>query len=85
MVHTSIEAIKKHDVNLAKTLGAMENDVDDIYYKYLDKLVEQAPTTTKCVVSNLLFIRHLERIADHAAYIGESVVYLVTGERISLR
>jgi phosphate transport system protein len=85
MVHTSIEAIKKHDVNLAKTLGTMENDVDDMYYKYLDKLVEQAPTTTKCVVSNLLFIRHLERIADHAAYIGESVVYLVTGERISLR
>jgi phosphate transport system protein len=85
MVHTSIEAIKKHDVNLAKTLGAMENDVDNMYYKYLDKLVEQAPTTTKCVVSNLLFIRHLERIADHAAYIGESVIYLVTGERISLR
>jgi len=85
MVHTSIEAIKKHDVALAKTLNAMEREVDEIYYRCLDKLVEQPPPLTGCVVSTLLFIRHLERIADHAAYIGESVIYIVTGERVSLR
>jgi len=85
MVHTSIEAIKKHDVDLAKTLNAMEREVDEIYYRCLDKLVERSPPLIGCVVSTLLFIRHLERIADHAAYIGESVIYIVTGERVSLR
>jgi phosphate transport system protein len=85
MVHTSIEVVKKSDVNLANKLAPMEREVDAMYYEHIDKLVEQAPVTTKCIVSNLLFIRHLERIADHACYIGESVIYLVTGERISLR
>jgi len=85
MVHTSIEIIKRNDVELAKKLSSMEREVDAMYYDHIDKLVEQAPATTKCVVSNLLFIRHLERIADHACYIGESVIYLVTGERVSLR
>ena len=26
-------------------------------------------------------MRYLERIADHSSYIGDSVVYIVTGER----
>ena len=85
MVHTSIEAIKKHDVDLAKTLDITEKEVDDMYYRCLERLVKQPPALTRCIVSTLLFIRHLERIADHAAYIGESVIYIVTGERISLR
>ena len=85
MVHTSIEAIKKHDVDLAKTLDITEKEVDDMYYRCLERLVKQPPALTRCIVSTLLFIRHLERIADHAAYIGESVICIVTGERISLR
>ena len=85
IVHTSIEAVRKNDVGLAKKIGEIENEVDVAYYECLDKLVEQDRLTTKCLVTNLLFIRHLERIADHASYIGESIIYLVTGERISLR
>ena len=85
MVRTSMKAVKKHNVELAKKLAVMENDVDEMYYGYIDKLLEQIPATTKCIISTLLFIRHLERIADHACYIGESVVYLTKGERISLR
>jgi len=27
----------------------------------------------------------LERIADHATYVCESIVYIVTGEKITLR
>jgi len=30
-------------------------------------------------------VRYLERIADHATYIGESIVYIATGEKVSLR
>jgi len=28
-----------------------------------------------------LVLRYLERIADHACYIGDSVVYIVTGSK----
>jgi phosphate transport system protein len=85
IVNTSIQAVKTSDVDLAKKIGEIENEIDAVYYECLDKLVEQDRMTTKCLMTNLLFIRHLERIADHASYIGESIIYLATGERINLR
>jgi phosphate transport system protein len=85
IVHTSVEAVKRPDVDLAQKIGELEDEIDVAYYACLDKLVEEDPRTTKCLVTNLLFIRHLERIADHASYIGEAIIYLLTGKRTSLR
>jgi phosphate transport system protein len=84
IVHMSVEAISKKDLDLAKKIGEIEKGVDQMYFDSLNKLVEQPPIKTKCVMANLLFVRHLERISDHAAYIGESVIYLITGERTNL-
>jgi phosphate transport system protein len=84
MVGTSIEALKNHDAELAKTLSKMEKRVDKLYRSYLDNLIETS-TTTGCTISSLLAVRYLERIADHATYIGESIVYLATGEKTTLR
>ena len=84
MVDISIEALKSHDTELAKSLSETEKRVDKLYYKYLDKLIETS-TTTGCTISSLLVVRYLERIADHATYIGESILYLATGEKTTLR
>ena len=84
MVATSIQALRNHDAELAKTLSKLENRVDILYRDYLDKLIA-TPSTTGCTISSLLVVRYLERIADHATYIGESIVYLVTGEKHTLR
>jgi phosphate transport system protein len=84
MVHTSVDALKNHDAELAKTLGQIEKEVDEIYFKCLNHLVTASPTT-KCLISSALVARYLERIADHATYVGESVVYIATGEKIILR
>jgi phosphate transport system protein len=84
MVATSIEALKNHDAEQAKTLAIIEKKVDKLYYSFLDKLIE-TNTTTGPTISSLLVVRYLERIADHATYIGESVVYLATGEKTTLR
>jgi phosphate transport system protein len=35
--------------------------------------------TLRCYISALLILRYLERISDHACYIGDSVYYIVTG------
>jgi phosphate transport system protein len=84
ILHMSVEAVAKADLKLARKIGEIESGIDKMYIESLNKLVEQPPIKTKCVVADLLFVRHLERIADHAAYIAESIIYLVTGERANL-
>jgi phosphate transport system protein len=83
MVTTSIQALRNHDAELAKTMSKMEEHVDKLYCDYLDKLIATT-STTECTISSLLVVRYLERIADHATYIGESIVYLTTGKKITI-
>ena len=84
MVHTSIKALKAHDVELARSLSKTEEEVDKLYFRYLDEIAKAFPAT-RCVISDLLVVRYLERIADHATYVGESVIYISTGEKVTLR
>jgi phosphate transport system protein len=84
MVHTSVDALKSNDGEMAKSLANIENEVDAIYSDYLDKL-SKAPPGTKCIISTALVVRYLERIADHATYVGESIYYIATGQKILLR
>ena len=85
MVRTSVDSLKSHNAELAKTLADNEKQVDQMYFKYLDKLAEKRPATNRCTVSSVLVVRYLERIADHATYTAESVVYIATGEKTALR
>ena len=85
MVNTSVKSLKSHDAELAKTLIETENQIDDLYSKYLHRVVEKSPATNRCTISSLLVVRYLERIADHATYIGESVAYIATGKKVTLR
>jgi phosphate transport system protein len=85
MVSISINSLKSLDTELAKTVNDTEQEVDDMYFRYLGKLVEGAGVTNECTISSLLVVRYLERIADHATYITESVVYIATGEKVTLR
>ena len=84
MVSKSVEALKQHDAELAKTLADTEKEVDELYFAYLDQL-SKTRAQSKCVMCNLLVSRYLERIADHTTYVGEAIVYIATGEKISLR
>lgn len=83
MVDTSVKALRENDGELAKGLSKTEREVDKIYADYLDILSKASSAAN--VVCSLLFVRYLERIADHATYIGESIVYIATGEKVSLR
>ena len=85
MVRKSVDSLKDHDSVLVRSLSETENQVDDMYFKYLERLVEGAPALSRCTISSVLVVRYLERIADHATYIGESIIYLATGEKVSLR
>lgn len=87
MIHMSIKALQTQDKNAAEKLYEMDDTVDALYRKYLREII--TPTNKKelkemardprCYLSTLLILRYLERIADHACYIGDSVHYIATG------
>lgn len=78
MIRMSIDAFARQDVELAKKIPDMDDIVDDRYREYLRRVMTRS-TDLKCSLSATLILRYLERISDHATYIGDSVVYIVTG------
>ena len=85
MVTISINSLKSLDIELVKKMTKNEQGVDNMYLEYLGKLVKAAGITNECTVSSTLVVRYLERIADHATHIMEAVVYIATGEKVTLR
>jgi phosphate transport system protein len=89
MIHLSIEALQSRDRNAAQKLYELDDTVDALYRKYVNEVInpqkhhnnkkEYMDKTLRCYISTLLILRYLERISDHACYIGDSVYYIVTG------
>jgi phosphate transport system protein len=89
MIHLSIDALQSRDRNAAQKLYEMDDTVDALYRKYVNEIInpqehnnnkkEYLDKTLRCYISTLLILRYLERISDHACYIGDSVYYIVTG------
>lgn len=87
MIHLSIKALQTQDKDAAKKLYEMDDTVDALYRKYLREIItptnkkemKNMITDPRCYLSTLLILRYLERISDHACYIGDSVHYIVTG------
>ncbi|MEM3985209.1 MAG: PhoU domain-containing protein [Candidatus Methanomethylicia archaeon] len=84
-IKISIEALKKQNIEIAKSISEIEKDIDKIYFEFLDKIIEEKNVESRIIVSSILTIRHLERIADHATYICESIIYALTGVKEFLR
>jgi len=78
MIRMSADAFARRDVNLARRIPDMDDAVDERYRNNLRKVME-SKSNPRCNLANVLIMRYLERISDHAAYIAESVDYIVTG------
>jgi phosphate transport system protein len=81
MISMSVEAFSNRDVELAKNVQKLDDFVDDKFRETLDRVIHGQGGDIKCAVSEALILRYLERISDHSSYIGDSVIYIVTGER----
>jgi phosphate transport system protein len=84
MVQRAIEAFVHDDATLAKTIFAMDDDVDELHEKLQDRvlsLLQKGGLTTERLARYLLAGRHLERVGDNACKIAEKAVYAITGER----
>jgi phosphate transport system protein len=82
MLRTALEALTRSDAELAATVLAMDDAVDEMNRRFKEILLEcisQDPTAAHTAV-NLLFIsRNLERIADHATNMAEGVIFWLRG------
>jgi len=91
MILLSLQALQSRDKSAGEKLYRMDDTVDTLYRKYLrdiitpsqeqqnDKRLTASNNNPRCYISALLILRYLERISDHACYIGDSVHYIVTG------
>jgi len=83
MIQLSVHSLEKLDKNTSQKLYMMDDSVDSMFRNYLKKAMTQTKKRgfePRCYASTLLILRYLERIADHACYIGDCVHYVVTGD-----
>ena len=82
MIKLSIKAFIEKNVTIAKEVREMDSVIDKIYLDSLRRVAQLSNADVKCSISSILILRYLERIADHATYIGDSVVYVVSGQQV---
>ena len=87
MIKLSINALQNKEKETVSKLYNMDNSIDALYRNYLRDLItpkmdsnENLLKDPRCAISALMILRYLERIGDHACYIGDSVHYIVTGK-----
>jgi phosphate transport system protein len=86
MISLSVNALDFKDQQASDKLYDMDDTVDNIYREYLREIVtakkesKQIYADPRCVIAALHVLRYLERVADHACYIADSVSYIVTGK-----
>jgi phosphate transport system protein len=85
MVHGALEAFSTENVDKAREVVALDDQVDALNRQTFTDLIADRgddPDLVKRSMSLILLARSIERIADHAENICEEVVFLVKGEDI---
>jgi phosphate transport system protein len=87
MITDALNAYVENSVETSQKLAAMDDEVDHIYRRVVEELFTLAAEQPAVIsqAMTLSFVgRYLERIGDHATNIGESVIYIASGERSDL-
>ena len=86
MISLSMNALDVKNKQPSDELYDMDDIVDGIYRDYLREIMvakkesQDTYADPRCIISALHILRYLERVADHACYIADSVSYIVTGK-----
>lgn len=87
MTNESIQAFTQENIDLAYKMAKLDDEVDHLHSRNMQELFLQTGGDAQRIGKAMLLAfvsRYLERMADHATNIGESVVYLVKGTRPDL-
>lgn len=86
MVKSSIDSFVNRDLEMARSVITLDNDANRLRTRIQHELVNdymiKDNSTIPRAISLFLVAQHLERICDHAKYIAEDVVYLVSARSI---
>jgi phosphate transport system protein len=85
MVHRSLDAFVREDVDLALEVCAADDEIDRVHQQSLHELLQvmnEEPSTAARGIRALFVSKYLERIADHATNIAEMVIFMVRGQSI---
>lgn len=84
LLDTSIDAYRRKDAALARSVQPADDDVDALYDQIfrqcLTYMIEEPRNITQCT-QYILVARHIERVGDNAGKIAEKTIYMATGER----
>jgi phosphate transport system protein len=82
MVRKSLDAFVRADAELARSVLASDDAVDNLRtasYHELVSFMESDPKNIRQALDLLSVVRNLERIADHSTNIAEDVLFLAKG------
>jgi phosphate transport system protein len=85
VVHEALDALVARDVGRATELLTRDDSIDEHYgriFKDVLELMARDPTSVYRATRVQSIAKYLERIADHAMNVAESVVFLVKGKDI---
>lgn len=75
------QVIEERDIDLARTLDADDDAVDQLHRALFTALLgDQHPHTIEAAIDVTLIGRYYERFADHAVSIATRLIYLISGE-----
>jgi phosphate transport system protein len=85
MLHRSLDAFVREDVDLALEVCAADDEIDQVHQQSLHELLRtmnDEPVTAARGIRLLFVSKYLERVADHATNIAEMVIFMVRGQSI---
>jgi phosphate transport system protein len=87
MIKSSTKAFNTNNVDLAEKVLEQDDEVDVFHDKAVKKIAEIMTNSSSHVViqraiRQLVIVRSLERMGDHATNIGEDIIFMVNGKDI---
>lgn len=82
MLKNSLDSLIHVDVGLAREVCRMDDDIDEqkqVAHRRLVHLLTESKADVGVILHVMSIIRHVERMADHAAHIAQVVIYLGEG------
>ena len=85
MVMDSVEAFVKRDKELARSVIAHDDVVDQLFAEIKQELIQlilEDPKKGDQAMDLMMVAKYFERIGDHATNIAEWVIYAITGKHV---
>ncbi len=85
MFRESLRAFVELDVESARKVLLKDDEVDTLRYKIMDEcigIIKKDASTTDVAILIIMLVSSLEKIADHATNIAESVIFVAQGKDV---